>query len=133
MSQPDPHSAGSQAQPVLHRAAQPGQSAGSGWGKRPGAVQPLLSSPIWISKPRSDAQPGVEQFNELRLPLRWIAILYGRIQADMALTSGVHTAQDVLKAMMAGASVTMLPLRCLMNGTTHQRNPDRYAGLDGDL
>jgi dihydroorotate dehydrogenase (fumarate) len=38
--------------------------------------------------------------NELRLPLRWIAILYGRIQADFALTSGVHTSQDVLKAMM---------------------------------
>ena len=36
--------------------------------------------------------------NELRLPLRWIAILYGRIQADLALTTGVHTAQDVLKA-----------------------------------
>ncbi len=44
---------------------------------------------------------------ELRLPLRWIALLYGRIAADFALTSGVHTAQDVLKAMMAGASVAM--------------------------
>ena len=54
--------------------------------------------------------------NELRLPLRWIAILYGRVQADLALTSGVHTAQDVLKAMMAGASVTMLTSALLMNG-----------------
>lgn len=44
--------------------------------------------------------------DELRLPLRWIAILYGRIAADLALTSGVHNAVDVLKAMMAGASVT---------------------------
>jgi len=44
---------------------------------------------------------------ELRLPLRWIALLYGRIAADFALTSGVHTAQDVLKAVMAGASVAM--------------------------
>ena len=34
---------------------------------------------------------------ELRLPLRWTAILYGRIEADLALTSGVHSAQDVLK------------------------------------
>ena len=42
--------------------------------------------------------------NDMRLPLRWIAILYGRIQADLALTSGVHTAEDVLKAMMAGAT-----------------------------
>src|SRR6266699_2107948 len=46
--------------------------------------------------------------HELRLPLRWIAILYGRIAADFALTSGVHTARDVLKAMMAGASVAMM-------------------------
>lgn len=45
--------------------------------------------------------------HELRLPLRWIALLYGRIAADFALTSGVHTAQDVLKAVMAGASVAM--------------------------
>lgn len=54
--------------------------------------------------------------NELRLPLRWIAILYGRIQADFALTSGVHTAQDVLKSMMAGANVTMLASELLING-----------------
>ena len=45
--------------------------------------------------------------HELRLPLRWIALLYGRIETDFALTSGVHTAQDVLKAVMAGASVAM--------------------------
>ncbi len=55
--------------------------------------------------------------NELRLPLRWIAILYGRVAADMALTSGVHTAQDVLKSLMAGASVTMLASELLANGT----------------
>jgi dihydroorotate dehydrogenase (fumarate) len=44
----------------------------------------------------------------LRLPMRWIAILYGRIRASLAATSGIHTAQDVLKMLMAGASVTML-------------------------
>ncbi len=54
--------------------------------------------------------------NELRLPLRWIAILYGHIQADFALTSGVHTAQDVLKAMMAGANVAMMTSTLLENG-----------------
>jgi dihydroorotate dehydrogenase (fumarate) len=54
--------------------------------------------------------------DELRLPLRWIAILYGRILADFALTSGVHTAVDVLKAMMAGASVTTVASEFLMNG-----------------
>src|SRR6266550_2854457 len=55
--------------------------------------------------------------HELRLPLRWIAILYGRIAADFALTSGVHTAQDVLKAMMAGANVAMMTSTLLQNGT----------------
>ena len=54
--------------------------------------------------------------HELRLPLRWIAILYGRIKADLALTSGVHTAQDVLKAMMAGANVAMMTSTLLENG-----------------
>ena len=54
--------------------------------------------------------------NELRLPLRWIAILYGRIPADFALTSGVHTGTDVIKAMMAGASVTTIASEFLEKG-----------------
>jgi len=54
--------------------------------------------------------------NELRLPLRWIAILYGKIQADLALTSGIHTAQDVVKGVMAGANVTMMASALLKNG-----------------
>jgi dihydroorotate dehydrogenase (fumarate) len=54
--------------------------------------------------------------HELRLPLRWIAILYGRIEADFALTTGVHSAQDVLKAMMAGANVAMMTSTLLENG-----------------
>lgn len=54
--------------------------------------------------------------HELRLPLRWIAILFGRIQADFALTSGVHNATDAIKAMMAGASVTMITSEFLQNG-----------------
>ena len=54
--------------------------------------------------------------DELRLPLRWIAILYGRVQADFALTSGVHTHLDVLKGLMAGANVTMLASELLKNG-----------------
>ncbi len=53
---------------------------------------------------------------ELRLPLRWIAILYGQIDADLALTSGVHTAEDVIKASMAGASVTMTASELLAKG-----------------
>lgn len=53
---------------------------------------------------------------DLRLPLRWIAILYGRVQADLALSSGVHSGEDVLKAMMAGASVAMVASEFLHNG-----------------
>lgn len=44
----------------------------------------------------------------MRVPLRWIAILYDRIRADLAATSGVHRATDALKMLMAGADVTML-------------------------
>jgi dihydroorotate dehydrogenase (fumarate) len=53
---------------------------------------------------------------DLRLPLHWIAILHGRIACDLALTSGVHTAEDVLKAMMAGANVAMMTSELLANG-----------------
>jgi dihydroorotate dehydrogenase (fumarate) len=52
---------------------------------------------------------------ELRLPLRWVSILYGKINADLALTSGVHTYKDVLKSMMAGAKVTMMASHLLHN------------------
>ena len=54
--------------------------------------------------------------NELRLPLRWIAMLYGKVRADLALTSGVHTAEDVIKGIMAGASVTMTTSALLKYG-----------------
>jgi len=53
---------------------------------------------------------------ELRLPLRWIAILYGRVNTDLALTTGVHTVTDVLKSVAAGASITMLASELLRNG-----------------
>jgi len=53
---------------------------------------------------------------ELRLPLRWIAILYGRVKCDLALSSGVHTGQDVIKALMAGAKVAMTTSALLKNG-----------------
>lgn len=54
--------------------------------------------------------------DEMRLPLRWIAILYGRIAADMALTTGVHNAEDALKAVAAGAKVAMMTSEILLNG-----------------
>lgn len=55
--------------------------------------------------------------DDLRLPLRWIAILYGKVKADLALTSGVHTPEDAIKAIMAGANVTMSTSALLKRGT----------------
>jgi dihydroorotate dehydrogenase (fumarate) len=53
---------------------------------------------------------------DMRLPLRWISILHGKVNADFALTSGVHNHKDVLKAMMAGAKVAMMASNLLHNG-----------------
>ncbi|NLB97229.1 MAG: dihydroorotate dehydrogenase-like protein [Armatimonadetes bacterium] len=52
----------------------------------------------------------------MRLPLRWVAILYGRVNADFAITNGVHTHEDVLKATMAGASATQIAAELLEKG-----------------
>ena len=56
--------------------------------------------------------------NELRLPLRWVAILYGRVPVDFAVTTGIHTHEDVLKGLMAGAKVTMMTSKILEAGVT---------------
>ncbi len=53
---------------------------------------------------------------ELRPRLRWVAILCGIVKADMAITGGVHTSEDALKCMMAGAKVAMLTSALLKNG-----------------
>jgi len=55
----------------------------------------------------------------LRLPLRWIAILRGQIKANLAGTSGIHTSEDVLKMLLAGADVTMMASALLANGIDH--------------
>jgi dihydroorotate dehydrogenase (fumarate) len=52
----------------------------------------------------------------MRVPLRWIAILYGKVKASLAATSGIHTAEDVLKMIMAGADITQLCATLLQNG-----------------
>lgn len=52
----------------------------------------------------------------MRVPMRWIAILYGKINASLAATNGIHTAEDVLKMLMAGADVTMMCSALLKNG-----------------
>jgi dihydroorotate dehydrogenase (fumarate) len=57
----------------------------------------------------------------MRLPLRWIAILYSRLQASLAATSGIHRGTDALKMLMAGADVTMLCSVLLRHGIDHLR------------
>ena len=61
----------------------------------------------------------------LRLPLTWIAILYGRIRASLAATSGIHTAEDVLKMLMVGADVTMLCSALFRRGPYHLREVEK--------
>ncbi len=56
---------------------------------------------------------------ELRLVIRWIAVLYGRIDTDLAATTGIHQASDAAKALLAGASVTMMASSLLRNGPGH--------------
>jgi len=58
---------------------------------------------------------------EARLPMRWIAILHGRVKASLAATSGIHTAADVLKVVMAGADVAMMCSALLKHGPDHLR------------
>jgi len=64
---------------------------------------------------------------DLLLPLRWTAILHGQTSCDLAITSGVHNHEDVVKAMMAGAKVTMLASEILARG------PARLTAIADDL
>jgi dihydroorotate dehydrogenase (fumarate) len=59
--------------------------------------------------------------NELRLRLQWAAMVYGRVDADLAITGGVHTAEDVLKCMMAGANIAMMTSVLLERGIDYLR------------
>jgi dihydroorotate dehydrogenase (fumarate) len=58
---------------------------------------------------------------ELLLRLHWVAIVYGQVRANLAITGGVHRAEDVLKSMMAGASVAMMTSALLREGIEHVR------------
>ncbi len=104
-------------------------------------LSPYFSNPGNMAKKLSDAgadalvlfnrfyQPDIDPENlevrsnillstpqDLRLPMRWIAILYGRISADLAATSGIHKANDAIKMLMAGANVTQLVSVLLRHG-----------------
>jgi dihydroorotate dehydrogenase (fumarate) len=59
--------------------------------------------------------------SEMRLPLLWIAVLHGRVKASLAATTGVHTADDVVKYLLAGADVVMTTSALLEHGVEHMR------------
>jgi len=61
----------------------------------------------------------------LRLPLTWIGILYGRVEASLAGTGGVHSAEDAVKLLMVGANVTMLCSSLMRHGINHLRHVER--------
>jgi len=69
----------------------------------------------------------LSQSHEMRLPLRWIAILYGRVEADLAITTGIRRPEDVLKGLMAGASVTMIASELMRHG------PSRLTRIRDDV
>jgi dihydroorotate dehydrogenase (fumarate) len=60
--------------------------------------------------------------SELCMRLRWVSILYGRVKTDLAITGGIHSGSDVVKSMMAGASVAMLASSLLKNGVNYIAN-----------
>ena len=76
----------------------------------------FIQPDIDIEKMEVDSTLKLSTSDELLLPLRWTAILYGRVKADLALTSGVHTGVDLVKAVMAGASVAMVASEFVANG-----------------
>ena len=65
--------------------------------------------------------------DDLRLPLRWTAILYDKVEADIAITGGVHDGNDVVKGLLAGASVTMMAAELLKKGI------NRIQGVENEL
>ncbi len=77
--------------------------------------------------------------DELLLRVRWLAILYGRVRASLAATGGVHTSQDAIKAVMAGASAVQMVAALLKHGPkqlavvrrelTHWLEECEYASL----
>ena len=64
---------------------------------------------------------------EMRLPLRWLSILYGNVKADLAATSGINTGVDVIKIMMAGGKAAMMASELLKKG------PERVTGVLAEI
>ena len=74
---------------------------------------------IDLDKLEINASLHLSTSDEILLPLRWIAVLWKKVNMSLAATSGVHTAEDVLKLTMAGADVTMMASSLLKFGPTH--------------
>lgn len=66
---------------------------------------------------------------DLRLPLRWIGILFGKLRANLAATSGIHRPSDVVRMVLAGADVTMLCSVLLRHGIEHIRYIEKEMGV----
>jgi hypothetical protein len=75
-------------------------------------MQPDINLDTMQIDPRID----LSHSGEMRLPLRWVAILRGQIEASLAATSGIHDHKDVVKLLMAGADVTMIASTILRRG-----------------
>jgi dihydroorotate dehydrogenase (fumarate) len=74
--------------------------------------------------------PGIvlSDATDMRLPMHWIANLFGRLGVDLAATSGIHGATDVIKMVMAGADVTMLCSTLMQHGIRHLEVIERETG-----
>src|SRR2546430_15162243 len=66
---------------------------------------------------------------DTRLPLRWIGILFGKLRANLAATSGIHRPDDAIRMVLAGADVTMLCSVLLRNGIGHIRHLEKEIGM----
>ena len=87
-------------------------------------IQPDLD----IENMEIDSTLHLSTSSELLLPLRWMALLYGRVDADLALTTGVHTGMDLVKAILAGANVAMVASEFVAKGV--ERAEDMLAEME---
>jgi hypothetical protein len=109
--------AGGEGQSILHELREHGQTPGGRGRGRPGSFQPLLSTGL----ESLEVTPNIlfSTPMAMRLPLRWIAILRGRITASLAATSGIHRAADAIKMLLVGADVTELCSALMRHGIKH--------------
>jgi dihydroorotate dehydrogenase (fumarate) len=77
--------------------------------------QPDIDIEELVATPRLD----LSNSTELRLRLRWAAILHGRIKADIALGGGIHSVEDIIKSIMCGATVVQVVSSLLKYGPSH--------------